>query len=108
MIALNPYFEPKLPLLYELCEKIGVEELYFFGSSIDGRFDLTKSDLDVLVTFCDGKIANIVQLKRGLNRIYGVSIDVFCPQWIVHPEMQDYLSVNKLLLFHRRQFDSLK
>jgi predicted nucleotidyltransferase len=100
MIA--PHFASKLNEVYRLCECLAINELYFFGSSINGKFILGKSDLDVLVDTDDEDMKNVVRLNIELNKIYGCKVDLFHAKWKNHHELMDYLKENKELIFKRK------
>jgi predicted nucleotidyltransferase len=58
-----PYFTPKLDEVCKICKLLKINELHFFGSSINGKFIPGKSDLDVLVDTDEADIKNVVRLR---------------------------------------------
>lgn len=59
----------------EICAEFGVARLGVFGSRLrgEGRID---SDLDVLVEFAHPTFRNYMGLKRFLERLVGVPVDL--------------------------------
>jgi len=102
MIMIAPYFTTKLDEVYKICNQLTINELYFFGSSINGKFIQGKSDLDILVDTDDSHIKNVVRLNVELSRIYGCKVDIFHTKWKMHQELNDYLKENKVLVFKRK------
>ena len=99
MKEVDPYFQNGLEDLIQLCQELAIEELYFFGSAIDGRFMPGQSDLDVLVKTALSDISHIVPLSVGLRKIYGTPVDVFHSAWPLHPELAAYLLHNKVKVY---------
>lgn len=96
-------FSSKLSEVQSLCEQLEIDELYFFGSSINGKFVEGKSDLDILVDTSRENIKNIVRLNFELKRMFGCSIDIFHKKWKRHKELEDYLKMNKKLIYKRKK-----
>lgn len=94
-----PYFTPKLDEVYKICKLLKINKLYFFGSSINGKFIPGKSDLDVLVDTDDAHIKNVVRLNVELSKIYGCKVDLFHTRWDMNQELTDYLKENKVLIY---------
>lgn len=97
-----PYFIPNLDEVYTICKLLNIDELYFFGSSINEKFIPGKSDLDVLVHTDDVDIKNIVRLNVELSKIYGCKVDLFHMKWNMNQELIDYLKENKVLIYKRK------
>lgn len=102
-MEVNTLFLSKLSEVQNLCEKLEIDELYFFGSSINGKFVEGKSDLDVLVDTSKENIKSIVRLNFELKKMFGCSIDIFHKKWNKHNELEDYLKMNKKLIYKRKK-----
>lgn len=99
--SVNVIFTSKLEDVFKLCEKLNIEELYFFGSSINGRFVNGKSDLDILVDTSISNKKNIVRLGIELRKMFKCSVDIFHKKWQKHIELEEYLSTNKILIYKK-------
>ena len=99
MKVLDPFFEAKISELQSLCKELDVQELYFFGSAINGKFIPGKSDLDVWVDTGKGKHKNIVRLQVGLAKLFSCDVDIFHVNWPLDEELVEYLKENKLLVY---------
>jgi predicted nucleotidyltransferase len=97
-----PYFTQKLNEVCKICKLLKINELYFFGSSINGKFIPGKSDLDVLVDTDDADIKNVVRLNVELSKIYACKVDLFHKKWKMNQELVDYLKENKVLIYERK------
>lgn len=62
-----PLFSARIVEVQELCKQLEIDELYFFGSSINGTFVEETSDLDILVDTSIKNIKNIVRLSFELR-----------------------------------------
>jgi predicted nucleotidyltransferase len=98
---IDPFFQPRLHEVIELCEILNVEELYFFGSSINGKFKVGTSDLDILVNTSSENITCIAKLNIGLRTIFNCDIDIFHVKWIINEELIEYLKENKVLIYKK-------
>ena len=76
-----------------LCRSLGVRRLDLFGSAVDGRFDESSSDVDVLVEFDRRPDLDYVEtyfaLKDGLEQILGRPVDVVSAASIRNPYFRD-------------------
>ncbi len=96
-----PLFASRLDEVKVLCEQLNIEELFFFGSSINGQFVEGKSDLDVLVNTDNEYMKSIVKLNIELRKMFGCSVDIFHTKWKKHQELKEYLKENKVLIYKR-------
>jgi predicted nucleotidyltransferase len=71
--------EQKKDEIAALCRKYGVRRLDLFGSAATGAFDLTRSDLDFIVSFEnpeEGILYRYVDLAEDLERMLGHKVDL--------------------------------
>ena len=79
--------------LNRLCAGLSVRELRVFGSAITGRFDPSRSDVDVLVDFFDPESPGIadrfMSLALGLESIFQRPVDLITKQAMKNPIFKD-------------------
>jgi uncharacterized protein len=72
-----------------LCARLAVRELRVFGSAVTGRFDPTRSDIDVLVEFLEPEAPGIADrfmaLATGLETIFQRPVDLVTRQAMKNP-----------------------
>jgi predicted nucleotidyltransferase len=75
--------------LTRLCASLSVRELRVFGSAVTGRFDPSRSDVDVLVEFFDPEAPGIADrfmaLALGLESIFQRPVDLITKQAMKNP-----------------------
>jgi len=63
-----------------VCAQFGVRRLELFGSAATGAFDPTRSDVDFLVEFNDGRHLGALEqyfgLKEALEALLGRTVDL--------------------------------
>jgi uncharacterized protein len=67
---------PVLPLkpIQQACERFGVRRLEVFGSAAEGRFDPSRSDIDLLVDFAPSDAGGTADAPSDLfSRYFGLS-----------------------------------
>lgn len=70
------------------CRAHGVQRLRLFGSAASGRFDPSRSDVDVLVEFAAGTrdpFDAYFGLKEDLERILGREVDLVMANAVQNP-----------------------
>jgi len=80
-------FDRVKPEIDELCRRLQVSRLDVFGSAVDESFG-PESDIDVLVQFArdgEGLFNRYFDLKEGLERILGRSVDIVVERAVVNP-----------------------
>ncbi len=102
MIEINEYFKRKIKSVIALCMDLKVEELYFFGSSINGEFIYGKSDLDIYVKIKKENVKNLVRLSKELRKLYNCRIDVFCSIWQTDQKLLDHIIRNNVLVYKKK------
>lgn len=102
MKVIDKYFFPKLSEVQEICKKLNVDELYFLGSAINGKYEKGKSDLDILVKIENKYAKNIVKLNIELSNLFKCPVDIFNTRWKMHPEIQKYFKKNKVLVYKKQ------
>jgi len=98
MREIDVYFEGKIEQVHAICADLSIEELYFFGSSCNGKFIQGKSDLDILINTSVENEKNLVKLSAELSKLFDCSVDVFHMNWSMHPEIQEHLDACKILV----------
>jgi predicted nucleotidyltransferase len=72
-----------------LCSELVVRELRIFGSAVSGKFNISTSDVDVLVDFFDSDAPGIADrfmaLALGLERIFQRPVDLVTRQGMKNP-----------------------
>ena len=90
MIAL---VDAKRRLLAELCQQMGVERLYLFGSAAKGAFDPNRSDLDFLVSFHTTEpgeyTRNYFALADSLEGLFGRKVDLVTDRMVQNPYFRE-------------------
>lgn len=72
----------------DLCHRFGVRRLAVFGSSVTGRFDEARSDVDFLVEFTKGRQGRFdayFGLKEELETLLGRPVDLVTPSALENP-----------------------
>lgn len=92
----------KSDLLFRICQKFGVKELYAFGSVAQGTFT-DDSDLDFLVLFDrptpNGSFEQFMGLKTNLEQLFNRPVDLLTLQPFRNPVFQDEVDKSKVLLY---------
>jgi len=83
----------QLPRIRQLCERYRVVRLDVIGSAATGRFDATRSDLDLVVEFeaampRQGFRDPYFKLKHALEDLVGRNLDLIEAGAIERPEFQ--------------------
>lgn len=63
----------------ELCRRWGIVKMELFGSVLRRDFDAKRSDVDVMVTFAEGRLPGwefFADLPEELSAIFGRKVDV--------------------------------
>ena len=72
-----------------LCSELVVRELRIFGSAVSGTFNISTSDVDVVVDFFDSDAPGIADrfmaLALGLERIFQRPVDLVTRQGMKNP-----------------------
>src|SRR5690625_2999213 len=71
-----------------VCERYKVAQLRIFGSSVTGRFDPGRSDVDFFVDFLpevDDLLGDCLALKEELERIVGRRVDLVMSDVVENP-----------------------
>lgn len=103
MRKIDAYFEGKIEQVQAICADLSIEELYFFGSACNGKFVQGKSDLDIFIKTSVENEKNLVRLSVELSKLYNCSVDTFHMNWAMHPEIQEHLDNNKILVYKNRR-----
>lgn len=95
----------KLPEVRDLCVRFRVQELYLFGSAVDGRFSNETSDVDFLVDF--GGLEPLLldeywlKLWLALQSVYARPVDLVLKKNATDPGFKRYLDLYKVSVFKR-------
>jgi predicted nucleotidyltransferase len=85
--------------LASLCRAHGVERLEVFGSAADGRFDPTRSDIDLIVSFTPGesgsRAGRYFALADALERLLGRHVDLLTDQPIRNPYLRQAVDATR-------------
>lgn len=95
--------ESKRPEIEALCRELGVRRLDIFGSATGDAFDVSSSDVDVLVEFDTSPgfdyFGAYFGLKEGLEAILGRPVDVVTASSVRNPYFQDRVEQTKETLY---------
>ncbi len=101
---LHPHLRPQLPALFALCQRLGVQQLYGFGSSVTDRFDPARSDVDVVVSFPPGldpldRGQRLLDLWDALEELFDRRVDLVTPESLRNPIFKLELDETKELIY---------
>ncbi|MCE2029338.1 nucleotidyltransferase family protein [Sessilibacter corallicola] len=97
----------KLPEVRDLCIRFRVQELYLFGSAVDGRFSNETSDVDFLVDF--GCLEPLLldeywlKLWLALQSVYARPVDLVLKKNATDPGFKRYLELYKVSVFNHSE-----
>jgi predicted nucleotidyltransferase len=87
----------------ELCRRLGVRRLDIFGSATGDQFDVSTSDVDVLVQFETGRpfdyFDSYFELKDGLERIFARPADIVFANRLDNPYFRDPVMNTRELMY---------
>jgi predicted nucleotidyltransferase len=102
-VSSSPIDGSRLRAVRSLCRRHHVRRLDLFGSAVTGRFDLARSDLDMLVTFDDlppGRYADAYfGLKSDLERLFGRDVDLVTAVALQNPFFRREVETHRQTLF---------
>lgn len=96
---MNLFIKEKLPKVRDIAKSLSINELYFFGSSVNGNFIVGSSDLDVFIKTDLSNIKSVVKLKIQLSKLFNCHVDIFHDAWSRHPELDEFIRQNKQLIY---------
>lgn len=101
---LHPHLRPQLPALFALCQRLGVQQLYLFGSAVTDRFDPARSDVDAVVSFPPGldpldRGQRLLDLWDALEELFGRRVDLVTPESLRNPYFIQELNQTKCLIY---------
>jgi len=92
--------------LEDLCEKHYVNKLYAFGSVVSDRFDLTKSDIDLIVELNIEnpveKGEHLMQLWSELELLFSRKVDLLTTQKIKNPYLSAEIERTKRIVYESK------
>ena len=92
-------------MLFELCEKHNVKELYLFGSILTEKFQ-DSSDIDMLIQFYQVDLMdyfdNYMDLKEKLEQLFNRPVDLVENQAIKNPIFRKVVDREKQLIYERK------
>ena len=98
---IDALIESKLERVQILCKKYDIKEMYFFGSSVNGKYTKGKSDLDIFIDTSEENMKNIVRFKIEMYQLFECDIDVFHKKWYKHKELEMYIQAHKVLIYRK-------
>ncbi len=100
---LHPELLSVLPALRSLCRRLGVQQLFVFGSALTARFDPGRSDVDVLVTMPPAapleQGEQLLRLWAELELLLGRRVDLLTPDSLQNPFLKAEIEQTKQLLY---------
>jgi hypothetical protein len=89
-----------------LCQLHEVEKLYAFGSVVTDRFDIARSDVDLLVQLSVTDPIEygekLLTLWDGLETLFGRRVDLLTPEAINNPYLRKSIEGSKKLIYDRQ------
>lgn len=89
-----------------LCNLHDVDKLYAFGSVVTDRFDITRSDVDLLVQLSVTEPIEygekLLSLWDGLETLFGRRVDLLTPEAISNPYLRKSIEGSKKLIYDRQ------
>jgi uncharacterized protein len=93
----------RLPDFKELCKKHNVKYLYAFGSSTTDKFDLEKSDIDLLVEIDSPdplqRGEKLISLWDTFESFFHRRVDLLTDSSIKNPYLRKSIDATKILIY---------
>lgn len=101
---MHEVIEAKRTEMAALCRRLGIRRLDVFGSAVGDSFDVSSSDVDVLVEFDTDRLGfdyfeTYFDLKEGLERLLGRRVDVVSATSMHNPYFRDQVMLTKELVY---------
>jgi predicted nucleotidyltransferase len=100
---MNRVVQEKLRDMVDLCKSRGVRRLALFGSAVTGSFDLSSSDLDLIVEFKPMSPVqhadNYFGLTEDLQQLFGVPVDLIELEPIRNPFFRKAVAETQEILY---------
>jgi len=91
------------PAFIAMCQNHKVKNLYAFGSSITGNFDIKTSDIDLLVEIDDNdpieRGEKLLSLWDTFEAFFHRKVDLLTDSSIRNPYLRKSIDSNKLLIY---------
>ena len=101
-----------MPALQNLCKRLGVKTLYIFGSAVSGKFNTSKSDLDLLVEIDEKdpieRGTRLMELNERLIKLFNREIDLLTTDSIQNPVLRENILRTKQLIYDRERSQILQ
>lgn len=100
---MNQFIKNKKGGILRLCKKYKVSKLYAFGSITSDKFDLTSSDIDLIV-----ELEELDPLERGeillnlwdeLEALFDRKVDLLSNPEIANPYLKKSIENSKVLIY---------
>lgn len=101
--ALHPLIENNREALSALCRQYHVRRLAVFGSVVEDHFDLTRSDIDILVEF--EPLAPVQHadayfgLLEALEGLFQMPVDLVDPGPITNPYFRQAIEQTRVVVY---------
>lgn len=111
---IHEHLTNRLPEISELCLLHKVSKLYAFGSVVDGRFKIGKSDIDLLIEFDETNLTKIEISKSLLllwiefQKLLQSNVDLISTSKLKGKYFKKYLDMYKIKIFDICNSDELK
>lgn len=90
-----------------LCDRLGVEKLYAFGSVLTDSFDNDTSDIDLLVELKDmppfERGFALLDLWDGLESLFERKVDLLSAEQLKNPYFREAVESTKQLIYDQRR-----
>lgn len=97
------YIQAKSKTLEHICRQYGVVKLYAFGSIVNGRFNPTKSDIDLIVEIKENRPIErgekLLALWDDLENMFKRKVDLISNPEIENPYLRKTIDSSKVLLY---------
>ncbi len=102
-MKIDPYIQMKLKALEQICQRYGVVKLYAFGSIVNGRFNPTTSDIDLIVEINEKRPIErgkkLLDLWDELEDLFDRKVDLISNPEIENPYLRKTIDRSKVLLY---------
>lgn len=111
IMYIKEFIKLNLKNFVDLCHEHSVNKIYAFGSSINNKFDLKNSDIDLVVDISIEEPADrgeaLISLWDKLELLFGRKIDLLTENSINNPYLKINIDRTKTLIYDREREEVL-
>ncbi len=110
-MEIHQIIKSKFDQLERLCKQFKVDKLYAFGSVVNGKFDESTSDIDLIVILEPmdplKKGETLLRLWTALEDLFKKKVDLLTDKPIQNPYFKKQVEATKKLIYDRRNEEIL-